>query len=304
VSDLSHHTYNVEELVIGDSLEAISYSYLNERPLILNSIKKPHFFDFFDAGVDLSKYPIEIVEYEMVGLDNTKIVGASKLEIWENLVFCLSMSGLVPASDKVYSMRIEDNNLLKLTTKDSRVLRFKFDKLRIFDTENMAGLESFKEVNKFKVVDWINVRSGMKHEYDYFETKDDFVKEVYFYPSQRTGAGEKDERKDLVAVSYLTKEQLNDFEYSDTYAKFKILSLMKKAGIKGARNGKNVNDPEKYNYHSIKIEPSHREVEANEKSSHKDEASIIFDNRKERDVYIQSKEYKGYLNKISKILND
>jgi len=304
VNDLNHHIYDFDELVVGNSLEAVSYSYLNGRPLILNSVKKPHFFDFFDAGVDLSKYPIEIVEYEMIGLDNTKIVGASKLEIWENLVFCLSMSGMNPVTDKVYSMRIEDNNLLKVTTKDSRVLRFKFDKLRIFDTENMAGLESSKEVNKFKVVDWINVRSGMKHEYDYFETKDDFVKEVYFYPSQRTGAGEKDERKDLVAVSYLTKEQLNDFEYSDTYVKFKILSLMKEAGIRGARNGKNVNDPEKYNYHSIKIEPSHREVQANEKLPYEDETSLIFDNRKERDVYLQSEGCKGYLKKISKILND
>jgi hypothetical protein len=304
VNDLNHHVYEVDELVIGNSLEAVSYSYLNGRSLILNSIKKPHFFDFFDAGIDLSKYPIEIVEYEMAGLDNTKIVGASKLEIWENLVFYLSVSGLMPLSDKVYSMRIEDNNLLKVTTKDSRVLRFKFDKLRIFDTENVAGFESFKETNKFKVVDWINVRSGMKHKYDYFETDDDFVKEVYFYPSQRTGGGEKDERKDLVAVSYLTKEQLNDFEYSDTYAKFKILSLMKEAGIKGARNGKNVNDPEKYNYHSIKIEPSHREVQANEKPAREDETSLVFDNRKERDIYLQSEECKGYLNKISKILND
>jgi len=304
VSDLSHHVYDIEELVIGNSLEAVSYSYLNEKPLILNSIKKPYFFEFFEKDCCLNKYPVKTLEYELTTPVGAKIVGASKLEIWEKLVFYLSISGLAPVTDKVYSIRIENDNLLKITTDNSRVIRIKFDKLRIFDTEKITGFGSLDEVNNFKIVDWINVRSGMKHKYDYFETEDDFIKEVYFYPSQRVGAGEKDERKDLVAISYLTKEQLNDFEYSDTYAKFKILNLMKAAGIKGPKNGRRHDDPNKYAYHSVKIEPSHRETQINGKLLYEDEQSFFFDNRKEREVYSQSEKCEGYVDKISKVFND
>jgi hypothetical protein len=303
VNDLSHHVYDIEELVIGDNLEAVSYSYLNEKPLILNSTRKPYFFEFFEKDCCLSKYPVKVLEYELVTPHGTKVVGASKLGVWEKLVFNLSVAGLIPAADKVYSIRIEDNNLLKIITHNSRVVRIKFDKLRIFDTKNISGFEPFSETNKFKAIDWINVRSGMKHEYDYFETEDNFVKEVYFYPSPRMGSGEKDERKDLVAVSYLTKEQLDDFGYSDTYAKFKILSLMKEAGIKGPRNGRRHDDPNKYAYHSIKIEPSRREIQVNEKLLHEDKQSCIFDNRKEREIYFQSEKREGYVNKISKVFN-
>ena len=41
--------------------------------------------------------------------------------------------------------------------------------------DNIAGFDSFENAKKYRVVDWVNVRSGMKHEYDYFETGEDFV---------------------------------------------------------------------------------------------------------------------------------
>ena len=46
----------------------------------------------------------------------------------------------------------------------------------------------------------------------------------------------------------LNEQQLRDFEYSDTYARFKTLAMMKEAGIRGARNGKDANRPGKYIY--------------------------------------------------------
>ena len=102
------------------------------------------------------------------------------------------------------------------------MIKIKFNKLRIFDAENIEGLGTpKKEITNFKVVDWVDVKSGMIHDYDFFETDSNFVKEIYFYPSKRfDGAGS---RKDLVSVSYLSKYQLANFENSDTYVKFKIL---------------------------------------------------------------------------------
>ena len=302
MTNLDHHIYEIDELVIGNSLEAVSYCYLNEKNLILNSVRKPYFFDFFDENTCLEKYIIETIEYELSTVDGVKKVGASKLEVWEKLVFHLSLAGLIPLADKVYSIRIEDDNLVKVTTKNSRVARFKFNSLRIFDTENIAGFDLMQSTGKYKVVDWVNVRSGMKHKYDYFKTEDDFVKEVYFYPSRRMGSGENDDRKDLVSVSYLTKEQMDDFEYSDTYVKFKVLSLMKEAGIKGPKNGRRQDNPDKWAYHSIKIEPSSREIRMSEKQKHESEESLIFDDRCERNIYQAYDSENNYLHKINEYL--
>ena len=54
--------------------------------------------------------------------------------------------------------------------------------------------------------------------------------------------------------------QLRDFDYSDTMAKFKIKDMMKQAGIRGARNGRDQKRPDKYKYYAIKVEPAEREV--------------------------------------------
>ena len=105
------------------------------------------------------------------------------------------------------------------------------------------------------------MRSGMEHEHDLLETKDEFIREVIFYPSDRFGNQASGRiRKDLVAVSFLEDHQLKDFEYSDTMARFKILQMMKNAGIRGARNGRDVNNPEVYRYYSPKIEATQREI--------------------------------------------
>ncbi len=66
-------------------------------------------------------------------------------------------------------------------------------------------------------------------------------------------------KKDLVAISYLTKDQLDDFNYSDTYARFAVEDLMKQNGIKGRRNGRDTNNPNLYRYYSIKVETAKRE---------------------------------------------
>lgn len=296
MSDLSRHIYEFDELVIGNSLEAVSYSFLNQVPIIINDNSKIKFFDFFEPDDNLEKYKIEQIKYELNTDKGKLIVGSSKLEAWQRIVFSLSLSGLLPANNLVSSVRIEDENNLKIATKNSRVIRFKFNNLRIFDDQNVSGLGVPEIEENYKVVDWVNVRAGMKHEYDKFETGDNFVNEVYFYPSQRSSGGEK---KDLVSVSYLNKEQLQDFEYSDTYVKFKVKQLMKDNGIKGPKNGKRWDDPNKWAYYSIKLEPAKREIIRLTKPVYENEGNFIFDNRNEREVYNNSEQpEKGYLNKI------
>ena len=164
---MNKHEYQFDEVVIGNSLAALTYSYLNSVPLIYNGDSKPHFFDFFDSEFELDKLHLEAENYELRGLESSKTVGHSKLKVWEHLMFVLSLSGHIPFSNKVSTIRIEDDNVLKVTTKKFRVIRVKFQKLRIFDSENIDGLPvPEKQILSFKVVDWVDVKSGMKHNYD------------------------------------------------------------------------------------------------------------------------------------------
>ncbi len=298
---MNKHKYEFDEVVIGNSLAALTYSYFNSVPLIYNEESKPQFFEFFDSDFELDKLHLEADNYELRGLESTKVVGHPKLKVWEHLMFVLSLSGHIPLSNKVSTIRIEDDNMLKITTKKFRVIRVKFKKLRIFDSKSIDGLSiPEKQIFNFKVIDWVDVKSGMKHDYDYFETDNDFVKEVYFYPSTRF-AGSKD-RKDLVSVSYLKKYQLENFENSDTYVKFKILKLMKAAGIRGARNGRDFNNPNKYKYYAVKIDPKKREVEKIERDFYENTESMIFDYRPAEEIYVDSKKKNEYSIKLNELI--
>jgi hypothetical protein len=167
----------------------------------------------------------------------------------------------LPLSDKATSLTVQDN-LLKVVTKDSRLARFEFNKLIIFDDEKINGLPLLKKekLEKIKVIDWFDVKSGMEHEHEKFKTDSEFVSEVIFYPSDRFGIQKGSRiRKDLVAISYLDENQINDFDFSGTMAKFKIVSMMKENGIKGARNGRDTYNPNIYRYYSPKIEHMERE---------------------------------------------
>ena len=240
------HTYEYDTIVIGGGLNAKVYAYYAKYPCICGNYASPFRFDVLQ----------EKVVQELSGQDK------NSLQIWEKLNFILGLAGQLPMGDKVTSINIRDN-ILKATTKDSRLGRFQFNKLVIFDDTNVYGLPLIKEkkIGKSRVLDWFDVRSGMEHQHDSFESDEDFVKKVIFYPSDRFGNQSSGRvRKDLVSISYLDEAQVKDFEYSDTMARFKILQMMKDAGIKGARNGRDVNNPEVYRYYSPKIEATQREI--------------------------------------------
>ena len=243
---LDKHTYEYDTIVIGGGLNAQVYAYYTKCPCICGNNAAPFRFDMLQK---------EVVQ-ELSGQNK------NSLQIWESLNFILGLSGQLIMGDKVASINIRDD-ILKVTTHNSRLARFKFNKLVVFDDHNVYGLPLIKErkIGKSRVLDWFDVRSGMEHEHDLLETKDEFIRKVIFYPSDRFGNQASGRiRKDLVAVSFLEDHQLKDFEYSDTMARFKILQMMKDAGIRGARNGRDVNNPEVYRYYSPKIEATQREI--------------------------------------------
>jgi len=244
---IHQQVFEYDQIVIGGGLNALLYAYLNDCPCIFACADPPFRFDDFAEDYD----------FRSLG-----VTTSSKLELWERLIRVLGLSGLLPMADKTASITI-NKNILKAVTHVSRLGRFEFEKLIIFDDEKVSGLPFIKSriERPAKVIDWFNVRSGMEHHHDVIDTHDHFINRVYFYPSDRLdGAKGKRIRKDLVAVSYLEAAQLNNFDYSSTMARFKITQLMKDAGIRGARNGRDTYNPKLYRYYSPKIESAQREI--------------------------------------------
>ena len=308
MSKIEKHVYEVENLVIGSSLNAAAFSYLNGYPLIINKQGLPFRFDYFDIDFDLSSLNIINDKTILKGKENEKVFGNYKTEVYRHLIFVLALAGLCPLSDKVGSIRLKDDNLLNIVTDLSRMIKIKFDQLFVFDDRNITGLpEPLESLNEkmFKVLDWIDVTCCTTHPYQYFETDDNFTREMFFYPTERMD-GYQPDKKDIVSVSYLSESQLHDYEYSDTYAKFKILNIMKEADIRGSRNGRDQKNKEKYKYYALKIEPQRREVIPLQKNLYEDTDNIEFMYESEEDIIqnfpIEKEHYVHNLN--SKISSD
>jgi hypothetical protein len=284
----------LDEVVIGNGLSALVYAYCNDRMLIRVRDEGPPPFDFFEPRFDLTPYYFNSIDYELKSNSGVKIVGAPKRELWERLSFVLSLSGNMPFAGNVKAIRVNPEKKIVSVVGSGAATEISYTKLRVFDDTDLYGLDDFRNLEtveflspkKIKILDWLNVRSGCRHEHDHMYTGDDFVNEIYFYPSERVDG--KHDLKDLVAISYLTREQLNDVEYSDTYARLKVRGIMKDHGIRGTRNGRDTKNPEKYKYYAIRIESAARDVfPAAEKNKYRDGDDIIFDTRSAEEVALQ-----------------
>lgn len=268
--------YKVDNLVIGSGLNAIIFAYLNNYTIINNKRKHPFRFEFFPPELDFSSLHILIENKEMQSRQEKKEFGVSKVDVYKHLLFNLSLAGLAPLSDKVISIKLGDGRIEAVTARD--VFVFEYKKAFIFDDENIRNLPEIMEaINKdvYKVYDWINIRSCTAHPYDYFTNEEDFVNEVFFYPSERMDGHHKT-RRDIISVSYLLREQIQQHDYSDTSAVFKITKMMKELGIRGNRNGRDMLDKTKYKYYALKLESERREVESLQINLYQDTKDIEF----------------------------
>ena len=241
--ELEKHIYFYDTVVIGGNLPAFLYAYTNSLPIIFVDSKPPFEFDEVDS-LDFEELGLQY-SYNEGRKYSERYGGKEKrhLRLWERIGFLLGVAGLMPLSNFAESIRIQDNQL-KIATERQRTTKINFNKLVIFDDEKVSGLTTTtkQEKGKNRVIDWFNVRSGCNHDVDHLVDTDDFINKIIFYPTKRS---ENKNLKDLYAESYLTDEQLKDFDYSETMARFKILKMMKAAGMRGERNGRNPKYPER-----------------------------------------------------------
>jgi hypothetical protein len=253
--------FNYEKIIIGSNLDALLYCFLNNLPFVYVNIDPPHRFDHFKPEQDLSFFGLENKSHTLASPTSNKVIGSYKDILWEKLYFYLTLSGLNPVADKASSIKVGDKEL-KVFTHKARMAKINFEELIIFTDDGVSGLPTPAQLpeKKYKVYDWFDVRSGMKHHHDYIEDDTEFVSEILFYPTDRVDGNQV--YKDAVSISYLTEKQLNSFDYSDINARFKTLKMMKGAGIRGARNGRDMLNKSRYKYYAVRIENSIREIQS------------------------------------------
>jgi hypothetical protein len=291
-------SFDYSRVVIGCSLEALLYSFLNDLPFFYTRINRPTRFERFMPEQDLSLFGIENSAHTLTTIDSSKVVGSSKDVLWEKLYFYLTLAGLNPIADKASSIKVVGDKQLKVFTHKARMAKVNFEELVIFTDDGISGLPTPTQIpeNKYKVYDWFDVRSGMKHEYDWIEDSSDFVKEILFYPTERVDGNQV--FKDAVSVSYLTEKQLRSFDYSDINARFKTLKMMKSAGIRGARNGRDMLDKSRYKYYAVKIENSKRDVEPLHQAIYDSTDTIKFNTNSFDDIIDNNKLLGSYVSRI------
>lgn len=226
-------------IVIGSSLRALIYCLQYNHKLLYTQVKVPSMIDS----------PVTFLGKRYAPLD-----------LWNRIYFILSIQGNILFSDKVDSLRLEGSSI-SVFSKRARKYQLEFEKIFIFDDHKLTGFPNECQAppeKVYEVRDWLSVRSGMKHDHDALYSGDSFVKEVIFYYTDRVDGDHK--LKDAVAISYLTDEQMSEYEYSDINARFKTVHLMKKAGIRGTRNGRDQKNKNRYKYYAIKLENQYREV--------------------------------------------
>ena len=82
----------------------------------------------------------------MIGPTSEKQIGISKDTLWERLHFYLSLAGLNPLADKLSSIRIEDDGVLKAFSHKARMVKIKFEQLIIFDATEVLGIPDPKYI--------------------------------------------------------------------------------------------------------------------------------------------------------------
>ena len=259
---MKEHKYQWEGVIVGYSLSALIYAFYSGMPVVGYMTSAPWGFEKLPR-MDLSKYGMG------------KGTMTHQIDLWNRLYMLLSMGGQLPFADNAATVRRADNELVVTTNNRSRVVRVQYDTLWMFDDHNIEGMpEITVPCEIYRVVDWFNVRSGMRHgESKLMDPSEDFVRNIHFYPSQRLH-GHHPDKKDVCSESFLLEEDLDKFEYSSTYARFKTLERMKNIGIRGTSNGVDANGKPKH--YALKIEFDKRQKKRVKMHQYKEDKSIVY----------------------------
>lgn len=212
MSRLDRHIYKTSEVVIGGCLATFLFAYYTGKKVAFVEAQPPFLFD-------------EVAGNAIPGIEPNFGHTFPAVQVWEYLLFALGMNGQIIGSDLNRSIRVDDG-MLKITTEYSRMTRVEFEKLWVFDPRQVKGLPPARKIKKNlnRVIDWVNVKQGSNHTHTFHQNEDKFMNKVWWYNSPRF---DNSNLKDCVVESYLTDEQVRDFDYSETIVRMALEELYK-----------------------------------------------------------------------------
>jgi hypothetical protein len=198
-----------DRIIVGISLSALSFALENDIPLIFLRKNKPTIYNS--------------------NLDN------SNIKEYDRLCYELCMRSRILFSGQLFSIRIDEDNTLAVTTNSNILIRIKYNKLYIADDYKLEGLPIVigKTSDDNLVTDFFNVLSGKNENITELPIKDNMIKSIIFYRKS-----DRDIR-DCYCISYIKDKNLEKFEYSQSYARLKINNLMIENGFKGRWDSRN-----------------------------------------------------------------
>jgi hypothetical protein len=241
-SNLRNASIGQTNVVIGGDLRSLLLSIIHHCPLVINNLRPPSFIERFGGFVDLSPFGLQ---------DNS-----SKLELWKRLIYILSIEGRILNAQQFSAIEINSKENVLTVLSERNKTQFQYENLYVTDPSNIRGTRLYtKYKKKQKVYDFFNVTSATRTGLDEIQRKEDFINHILFYPSIRNNTHSY--VKDLCITSYLTEEQLDNHDYSDTSARLIVKRILKENGIRGTKNGLNPNYPDKsdqkFKYRPISI---------------------------------------------------
>ena len=236
--------FEYDNVVVGSNLKAVLFAFNNCMPLIFSHPERPFRFDYFPPDLDFSSLKLENAEKNFQAFGEILTFGIAKEILWERLLFFLSLDGKVPLSNLCRNIRLRDKTII-CSNEYSKIAEVNFNTCYYFGDENCFGLKKKTLANDdYICYHWIAFNRGGKHDVDYIKLEDDFVNEVWFYPSDRIDGNTP--VKDACVVSIIKEEDILDFDFSETMARFKLISEMEARGMKGVFNGYGPNGKPKY----------------------------------------------------------
>lgn len=245
----------LDNVVVGHSPESALYAYLKGYYHIQSAAHLPYFFE----------------EYSDFSLFGTK----NKKQIWQKLKILLGALAKTIDYTDLKQIRVQDDTISLFS--GNLLARFRFGKCYIFETLNVNHenkISKHSEGSHLIIDDFTVSRMGKETvDVDPYRSKDNLLNQAYFYNSLRIDGAKW--VTDIATVSFLSKEQLYDFDYSDTITLFKLRSLLDNLGFKGLREkGKYKNG--EHIYKKPKLQHVKRHVTAIDKNTYENTESVRF----------------------------
>ncbi len=247
-------------IVVGSSLSALLFAYVNNYPTLFTKPIPPFRFDYLSTKLDLSRLKIPFNNLTLKSFDAKMQVGTQKVLLWERLLFLQSLKGNLISTRDTHSLRFSDDKII-VSNEYSKIMDLAFERCYYYGDLGAVGFVEKTNVDASTYIcyDHIAFNSGGKHEIDYIRTGEDFVSEIWFYGSDRIDGNTP--VRDACAVSTLTEQQLLDFDHSETMARFKTIHEMESRGMKGQFAGgyTTAGNPKHYKFRTTSIGRQTRE---------------------------------------------